>query len=154
MSHYNCPMCPITQKKIEKNMYVPFGTKFRHYGCPMSRMKLSQQHHIQAIHNTLKPKHDNDYNNWNTSYSLKLSYIIFILEWFPVEWRDNFLKMYNIDQECLFLQVSKLWKSAFAKFTNFQYFRVPMALKKIPSHDIDMKDIISMRFSALSFYGI
>jgi hypothetical protein len=62
--------------------------------------------------------------------------------------------MYNIDQECLFLQVSKLWKSAFAKFTNFQYFRVPMAQKKILSHDIDMKDIISMRFSALSFYGI
>ena len=76
----------------------------------------------RIFRNNLVCKHVNDYNNWNTSYSLKLSYSIFILEWFPVEWRNQFLKLYNIDQECLFLQVSKLWKSAVTKEACSKWF--------------------------------
>ena len=119
------------KKKLKKIFMSRLGQNFDIMAVPCPGWNYLNNI-TYAIHNTLKPKHDNDYNNWNTSYSLKISYIIFILEWFPVEWRNQFLKIYNIDQECLFLQVSKLWKSAFAKFTNFQYFRVPMAPKKIP----------------------
>ena len=76
------------------------------------------------LRNNLVCKHVNDYNTWNTSYSLKLSYIIFILEWFPVEWRNQFLKMYNIDQEFLFPKVSKLWKSALTKKACSKWFLI------------------------------
>jgi hypothetical protein len=41
-----------------------------------------------------------------------------------VEWRNQFKKMYNIDQEFLFPKVSKLWKSALTKKAFSKWFLI------------------------------
>ena len=71
-------------------------------------------------------KHNFDYNIRHTSHSLKLSYIVLLLEWFPVEWCNPFLKIWNIDYVGLFLKVWKLWKSAFTKIVCSKWFSIHM----------------------------
>ena len=67
------------------------GVRYKKYGIDYSQI--------------LNLKYNSDYNIRNTSYSLKLSYIILILKLFPVGWSNPFLKMMKIDQEGLFLKV-------------------------------------------------
>jgi hypothetical protein len=76
--------------------------------CPSSKLKAS--------------KHIYDYNIQNTTYPLKPSYTILLLEVWSVENRCRFSFSSYFDQENLFVMVWKMWKSAFTKLAISRYF--------------------------------
>ena len=76
--------------------------------CPSSKLKAS--------------KHIYDYNIQNTTYPLKPSYTILLLEVWSVENRCLFSFSSYFDQENLFVMVWKMWKSAFTKLALSRYF--------------------------------